>query len=260
MSTLRSILTRLARGTLCRPSAIGELPPRPATVDDADVEDALRYTVRAEVAGAAPAGDAWGRLQRRLQQEASAGAEIYSFPLPARPPLPPPRPWWLATGILPRFSQLGIAVLLFLLVAGDVNSLDPFVVPSRTPTAIERSHDNVSLLLPGPARLNRLARIEDGVAPTTSTLPVSDSAPVSPTAAAAPQADVVVRVPANREELAAMRVGWALRQAPDVQSLNANPAENPANHFEDGSDPGNALNSDANPADPITQFHQIHAQ
>jgi hypothetical protein len=229
-------------------------------VDDADVEDALRYTVRAEVAGAAPAGDAWGRLQRRLQQDASAGAEIYSFPLPARPHLPPPRPWWLATGILPRFSQLGIAVLLFLLVAGDVNSLNPFVVPSRTPTAIERSHDNVSLLLPGPARLNRLARIEDGVAPNTSAPPASDPALVSTTVAVSPQADVVVQIPANREELAALRVGWALRQAPDLQASNANPAENPANHFEDGSDPANSPNSDANPADPITQFHRIHAQ
>lgn len=259
MSTIRSILTRLARGTLGLPGARGELPARPSLVDEADVEDALRYTVRAEVAGAAPAGDAWGRLQRRLQQEAAAGAEIASFPLPARPALPAPRPWWLATEILPRFSQLGIAVLLFLLIAGDVNSLDPFVVPSRTPTAIEQSHENISVLLPGPARLSRLARIEDGFSPTAAAPPVDHPAAAGP-APAAPAPDVAVQVPANREELAALRVGWALRQAPEVQRLPATPAEKPANPADGGSDLGNPLNSDGTPADSISRFYQVHAQ
>src|SRR5690242_15391059 len=129
MSILRSLLARLAAGTWYPRRPPGDLPPSPSPIDDADVEAALRYTLRAEVAGAAPAGDAWSRLQRRLQQEVSTGAEPASFPLPARPLVPAPRPWWLATEILPRFSQLGIAVLLFLLIAGDVNSLDPFVVP-----------------------------------------------------------------------------------------------------------------------------------
>ncbi|HET7076308.1 MAG TPA: hypothetical protein VFM49_02560 [Chloroflexia bacterium] len=259
MSTLRSILTRLMRGTSWLPGARGNLPPSPSIVEEADVEDALRFTLRAEVAGASPAGDAWGRLQRRLQQESAAGAEIASFPLPVRPQVPAPRPWWLATEILPRFSQLGIAVLLFLLIAGDVNSLDPFVVPSRTPTAIEQSHENVSVLLPGPARLSRLARIEDGFAPTTSATPVNNAAAASP-ATTAFATDVAVQVPANREELAAIRVGWALRQAPEVQRLSANPAEKPANPAESGSDLGNPLNSDGTPADSTNRFHRAHAQ
>jgi len=260
MSTLRSMLARLARGTLCRPGATADLLTRPSIGEEADVEDALRYTLRAEVAGAAPAGDAWGRLQRRLQQEESAGADSYAFPLPARPHLPAPRPWWLAMGILPRFSQLGIAVLLFLLVAGDVNSLDPFVVPSRTPTAIEHNMDNVSLLLPGPARISRMERIEDGFAPTAAAPPVSDAVPVSATAATSPQAVVAVQAPASRDELAALRVGWALRKAPDVQAVSANHSANPANSAEGGVDPGNPLNSDADSVDPISQFHKIHAQ
>ncbi len=260
MSTLRSMLTRLARGALWQPGATADLPSRPSIVDDADVEEALRYTLHAEVAGAAPAGDAWSRLQRRLQQEASAGAEIYAFPLPARPHVPPPRPWWLATGILPRFSQLGIAVLLFLLIAGDVNSLDPFVVPSRTPTAIEHNLDNVSLLLPGPARISRMERIEDGFAPTAPAPPVSDPAPISNPAAAAPPVDVAVQAPVSREELAALRVGWALRQAPDVRAVSTNHSANPANGAEAGSDLGTPLNRDATPDESINQFHRIHAK
>jgi hypothetical protein len=260
MRTLRSMLIRLAHGTLDPPGAPAELPVRPSIMDDADVEDALRYTLRAEVAGAAPAGDAWGRLQRRLQQEASPGAEIFSFPMPARPYVPPPRPWWLATEILPRFSQLGIAVLLFLLIAGDVNSLDPFVVPSRTPTAIERSNDNVSLLLPGPARMSRLERIEDGFAPTTSAPAVTDSAPAGTTVAAAPLTDAGIPAPVSREQLAAMRIGWALRQAPNVQTTSTNRSANPANTAEAGSDPGKRLNRDADPDESINQFHRIHAR
>lgn len=260
MSTLRSILIRLVRGAMWPPGATAELPPRPSIVDDVEVEDALRYTLRAEVAGAAPPGDAWSRLQRRLQQEAPTGAEIYAFPLPARPHVPPPRPWWLATSILPRFSQLGIAVLLFLLVAGDVNSLDPFVVPSRTPTAIEHNMDKVSLLLPGPARISRMERIEDGFAPTASAPPVSDPAPISNRAAAAPQVDVAIQAPASREELAALRMGWALRQAPDVPAVGTNHSANPANGADEGSDPGAPLHFDAPPDEAMNQFHRIHAK
>src|SRR6476660_2470588 len=105
MSHLRSILIRLVRGALWPPGATAELPPRSSIVDDVDVEDALRYTVRAEVAGAAPPSDAWSRLQRRLKQGPPAGVEISPFPLPARSPVPPPRPWWLDTGILHGFHS-----------------------------------------------------------------------------------------------------------------------------------------------------------
>ena len=260
MRTLRSMLIRLARGTLGPPGATIELPSSPSIVDDAAVEDALRYTVRAEVAGAAPTGDAWNRLQRRLQQEASAGAEIFSFPVPVRPYMPPPRPWWLATELRPRFSPLGIAVLRVLLVAGDVNSRDPVVEPSRTPTAIERGNDNVSLLLPGPARMSRLERIEDGINPTTSAPPVTDPAPAGTAVAVAPLADAAIQAPVSREQLAAMRVGWALRQAPDVQITSTNRSANPANRAEAGSDPSKPLNSDADPNESINQFHRIHAR
>jgi hypothetical protein len=155
---------------------------------------------------------------------------------------------------------LGIAVLLFLLIAGDVNSLDPFVVPSRTPTAIEHNMDKVSLLLPGPARINRMERIEDGFAPNASAPPVRDPAPISNPVAAAPQADVAVQAPVSREELAAIRVGWALRQAPDVQAGSANHSANPANGVGEGSDASTPLNLDAKPDESINQFHRIHAK
>jgi hypothetical protein len=166
----------------------------------------------------------------------------------------------LATEILPRFSQLGIAVLLFLLIAGDVNSLDPFVVPSRTPTAIERSQENVSLLLPGPARLSRLQRIEDGFAPDTPAPPVRAAASTGTAVPAAPPANVAVQVPANREELAALRVGWALRQAPAVPAPSTTPAENSANPVEDGSDLSNPLNKDGDSPDSLSRFRRVHAQ
>ena len=102
-------------------SALGVRSDSAATgaAEDAEVDHALRLVVRGEVAGAAPRYDAWQRLQQRIQSEQD------------RPALSPPalRPAWpldrpMAGALLGRFSQLGVAVALLLLMLGDARVLE----------------------------------------------------------------------------------------------------------------------------------------
>jgi hypothetical protein len=83
------------------------------------MDHALRLVVRGEVAGAAPRYDAWQRLQQRIQAEQDRPALI---PAPRRPIWAAERP--LTGVLLGRFSQLGVAIALLLLMLGDARVLE----------------------------------------------------------------------------------------------------------------------------------------
>src|SRR3954451_28058 len=93
--------------------------------EDADCLDtALRHALRAEVAGAAPRSDSWRRLQQRIQQDAPG-----SVWLNQQAPQMPMQPVWshrdhLSTIFLTRFTQLGAALMLLLLLLGDLGTFN----------------------------------------------------------------------------------------------------------------------------------------
>lgn len=90
------------------------------------IDNSLRQALRAEVAGAAPRADAWQRLQQRLQQEAPHKETIASAPYLPPPPAHSPtwRAWAFSGLALSRFSQVGAALLVLVLMLGDVAALD----------------------------------------------------------------------------------------------------------------------------------------
>ncbi|HUS17621.1 MAG TPA: hypothetical protein VM536_21710, partial [Chloroflexia bacterium] len=133
-------------------------------MNEHEVDSALRYTVRAEVAGAAPRGDAWLRLHARIQQ-AKAGElppPVLATTLTAA--APPRWSWVVQTTLLGRFSQLGGAFLLLALLIGDPRSLDRLGTNGRT---LEPVRNPAAVVAPAPRAprpvpaVNRAARLDD---------------------------------------------------------------------------------------------------
>jgi hypothetical protein len=163
--------------------------------DDAAMDHALRLVVRGEVAGAAPRYDAWQRLQQRIQAEQD------------RPALSPPalRSAWpfarpMAGVLLGRFSQLGVAAALLLLVLGDARVLERVSgpqgqlvgtpaqmrddgAPVRAITRVNRA----DLLLNAPADARADAPAPPAEAPDPVPVHMTVPAPAEPVAATAPE-------------------------------------------------------------------------
>ena len=147
---------------------------------DEDLDTALRYTLHAEVAGAAPRSDAWMRLERRIHADApdpiwvqQPGTLGLAHPLTQRT-------YPLVTTFLPRFSQISVAGLMLLLMLSGTWVLPQAGGPVGTPVPLHLTIDNPPAALPlvrPPNRAQQIMDGEDSAAPVAAPPPPADVAP-----------------------------------------------------------------------------------
>jgi len=174
------------------PHGGGEAPE--SGLDDYDCLDtALRHAVRGEVAGSAPRADSWRRLQQRIQQDAAGSAWMSQQvpPVPIRPIWPQRDP--LSTIFLTRFTQLGAALMLLLLLLGDLSTFDTLTqrtltMQPATPVVMPSMSDDPLLPVPQAEHPNQAQRI------------LSDPSPLRPVAVTTP--DVTPRLAVKMKQAA----------------------------------------------------------
>ncbi len=80
-----------------------------------NLDPAIRRALSDEVAGAAPRADDWPRLQRRIAE--NEARPIYSLQPMTLAALP------FSVRVLSRFSQMGVAMLVLLMICGGVTGI-----------------------------------------------------------------------------------------------------------------------------------------
>jgi len=174
------------------PHGAGESPAT-GPEDAACLDTALRHALRAEVAGGAPRSDSWRRLQQRIQQDAPG-----SVWLNQQAPQMPMQPAWhhrdqLSTVFLTRFTQLGAALMLLLLLLGDLGTFNTLTQRSltmqpATPVVMPAVSDDPLLPVPQAAHSNQAQHI------------LSDPSPLRPAAVTTP--DVTPRLEVKMKQAA----------------------------------------------------------
>ncbi len=153
-----------------------------AGLDDRLLDQALRATIRGEVAGAVPRSDAWERLQGRITAEPGQ-----SVAAPRREPVPTARRWaspgpwgWVMVG---RFPQLGVVALLLLVLAGQPRVMDHFALHGRvlaTPTAEARNEVRLAVPVPRVNRAEQAINVGEPVAPERTPVQAEEAPVLAP--------------------------------------------------------------------------------
>src|SRR5690349_2371419 len=94
-------------------------PPSARPRGEHEIDAALRRALHGEVAGATPSADAWKRLQRRIERDAPAPPLVRPTYSPASIPAPHWGQAMAFSGLLPRFSQIGAAMLVLVFLLTD---------------------------------------------------------------------------------------------------------------------------------------------
>jgi hypothetical protein len=170
--------------------------------EDCGLDTALRHTIRGEVAGATPRSDAWMRLHQRIQQDAPGPAWLYQ-----QAPHVPVQPVWprrdpFSAVFLTRFTQLGAALMMLLLMLGNLHTLDQVGALAPTPVALQSASDDTAPPAQTTAHTNRALQILSDPSPTAT--------PIVSTAVVAPRL--------------AIKIKQAAQAAPDVATVAAAPA------------------------------------
>ncbi|MDQ2809112.1 MAG: hypothetical protein M3Z04_19750 [Chloroflexota bacterium] len=138
---------------------VADPPARRSSGAAHETDNALRFAIRSEVAGATPRSDAWQRLQQRLAHEALPPSVVlgYGRPVVSVSPFSPYSAF--TRNLLSRFSQLGVALLLVLTVVGDPATLDRLTRPGGRLAHVNPVTQQATPLPPAP-RVNRAALID----------------------------------------------------------------------------------------------------